>query len=125
MPYQIYIVEDHPVMRRAYELVLGSADDLAVCGAAENAEEAWDVLQTSSCDLVITDVSLPGESGLVLLGRLHANRPALPVVVVSVQEDYRDAALDGGAQAFLCKDELAGALIPTLRAVLADDQTVA
>lgn len=119
MAYQIYIVEDHPIMRQAYELLLRRAADVELLGSAESAEEAWSHFADCPCDLLVTDVSLPGASGIDLLRRVRAHRPNLPVIVVSIQEAFRPAAMEAGAQAFLTKDELARTLLPTVREVLA------
>ena len=120
MAYHIYLVEDHPVMRQAYELLLQRAGDIDIAGTAESAEEAWEqIANADCCDLLVTDVSLPGASGIDLLKRVRKLHPSLPVIVVSIQDAFGPAALEAGAQAFLTKDRLASTLLPTVREVLA------
>lgn len=124
MAYHIYLVEDHPVMRQAYELLLQRAGDITIAGTAESAEEAWDHMSDADCcDLLVTDVSLPGASGIDLLKRVRQRYPSLPVIVVSIQDAFGPAALEAGAQAFLTKDRLASTLLPTVREVLASGRS--
>lgn len=119
-PYQIFLTEDHPVMREAYESVLAREDDLEVCGSVPTAEEALAFLDTHPCDLVITDVSLPGMDGLELARRLRTHRPDLRIVVISAHMDlgFAERARAVGAHAFLRKDRLTLTLVETLREVL-------
>jgi DNA-binding NarL/FixJ family response regulator len=105
-------------MRGAYEALLARVSDLELCGTAESAEEAMDVLGQHPCDLLITDVSLPGMDGIRLTERVRHDNPALPILVVSVDEGYRVRAEHAGANCFLSKNGLAQQLVPTIRELL-------
>lgn len=120
MPYRIYVVEDHPVMRRAYAQLLEGEEHLALCGAAETAEDAEAWLAEASCDVVVTDIALPGMDGITLVERLRATHPDLPTVVVSGHEGpaFVARARRAGAHAFLSKRHLAQAFGDTVRAVI-------
>lgn len=120
MPYQIFLVEDHPFIREAYAAVLEAEPDLNLCGTAESAEEAVDMLDGLACDLVVTDFRLPGGSGIDLVRRLRAEHPALPTVVISAHQEgaFAREAKEAGAAAFLNKRDLIETLVPTIRAVL-------
>ena len=122
MPYQIFLVEDHPVMRDVYARVLRHEADFELCGSADSAEQALDVADWASCDLLVTDLSLPGMDGNALAARLRTERPGLPVVVISAQHGDAPArrALAAGARAYLTKDTLADTLVATLREALRD-----
>jgi DNA-binding NarL/FixJ family response regulator len=121
MPFRIYLVEDHPVMRQAYAGLFAVEDDLVLVGTAASAEDALRDLPDDGIDLLVTDLSLPGADGLALTRHLRASRPDLPVLVVSAQDEptYVDLAHAAGATAYLSKDGLAGTLAPTVRKVLA------
>lgn len=122
MPFQIYLVEDHPIMRQGYAHVLAREPDLHLCGVAESAEEALDALEGASCDLLITDISLPGMDGVALIERVQNERPGLPVLVISAHDDEETVGRvrRAGAQGFLSKRGLAEALPPAIRHLLAD-----
>ena len=120
MVYQIFLVEDHPVLCQACADVLDDEPDLALCGSAGSAEDALDALATTACDLLVTDVGLPGMDGIALTERMRSDRPDLPVVVISAHDDdvTTARALGAGARAFLPKAGLAVAFPGTLRQVL-------
>lgn len=129
MPYTIYVVEDHPVMREAYASVFDLEDDLDLVGSAGSAEEAFEALTGNDdppCDLVVTDYRLPGMTGADLVRHLRARFPTLCALVVSGYEDeaFAREARDAGAAAFLRKRDLIRTLVPTIHDVLDPRATV-
>ena len=122
MTTRIFLVEDHPVMREAYSNLLDLESDLELCGVEETAEAFLEVLQTTPCDLVLTDLSLPGMDGITLVARLQDERPELLTIVISAHEEpiYRERARQAGARAYLTKRDLAPQLAPTIRRVVAE-----
>ena len=122
MQHRIFAVDDHPVKLNAYLAVIGLETDFETCGSATSGAEALSLLADlgSDCDLVVTDYRMPGMSGADLTRHLRAERPTLPVIVVSAHEDdvFVREAMDAGAAAFLRKRDLVETLVPTIRAVL-------
>ncbi len=100
MPH-ILIIEDEPTT--AWALAEGLSDDGFTIDTFGTAEEAWAWLQRSRCDLVISDLRLPGMSGLDFARRLARRRRAAPVIVVTAYgspETLRDLAAAGVAECF-------------------------
>ena len=120
MPYQIFLVEDHPAVRGAYVSVLRIEPDFALCGEAASAEEALAQLEGLPCDLVVTDIRLPGMSGIDFVERLREDRPDLPALVITGHEEpmFARRAREAGAAGFLPKRKAARGLVTTIRAVL-------
>ena len=120
MPYRVFIVEDHPVMREAYVSFLALEPDLEVCGAVGSVEEALGMLDNMECDLVVTDYRLPGQTGVELVRRLHETRPGLPSLVISGHDGpaFAREAEAAGAAGFLSKRDLVDTLVPTILALL-------
>jgi len=120
MPYQIFIVEDHPVIRELYTHLLKRATDLVICGAATNGAQALAAISTVKPDLVLLDLGLPDMSGLEVLRELHRTYPTLAVLVVSGQGEalYAVPALQAGAQGYLDKLGLAETLLTAIYQVL-------
>ena len=84
----ILIVDDEDLVRDVlYDLF---AED-HMCHAAATAEQALAYLGEQSYDVVITDISMPGLSGLELLGYLRQERPDTPVIVISGIGDQEHA----------------------------------
>ena len=80
MPH-ILIVEDEPSM--SWALAEGLSDDGFTIDTFRTAEEAWSWLQHGRSDLVISDLRLPGMSGLDLAKKLRRGRHAQPVIIVT------------------------------------------
>ncbi len=116
---RLLLVDDHPLMRKGLALTLGAEADLQVVAQAESAEQALDLL-TDAIDLVVTDVSLPGMSGLELTKHLAAVRPDLPVLVVSRHDEalYAERALRAGAKGYVQKLEDPDVIVAAVRRVL-------
>ena len=96
----LFIVEDHAVMRQTYELLFADLPDLAICGSAGSAEEALTAIPRARPDLALVDISLPGRSGLQLVGDLRRDHPEVRVLVLSGHDgdDYVREAARAGAR---------------------------
>ena len=69
---RVLIVDDHPMMREGLTHSINQDPDLAVCSAARNAAEALAAIAANRPDLVLTDIGLPGKSGLKLIKDIKA-----------------------------------------------------
>jgi DNA-binding NtrC family response regulator len=88
----ILIVEDEIPIRRMMSFAL--TDTYAVFEASEG-NEALEIMAGKSCDLIITDVDMPGMNGLELAERVLAERPGFPILIVTGQlNSERQATID-------------------------------
>jgi DNA-binding NarL/FixJ family response regulator len=117
---RVLIVEDHPLTRMGLVQVINHEPDLEVCAEAANATDALRAAAASRPDLVITDLSLPGRSGMDLIKDMKALHPKLPVLVVSMQDEmlYAERALRAGALGYVMKHEGGKKVIEAARNVL-------
>ena len=120
MKTRLFLVDDHPLMRRGLALVLGAEPDFEVVGQADSAEEALSRLSGLEADVALVDVSLPGMSGLELVKHLAATKPALRVLVVSRHDEalYAERAVRSGAKGYLSKLEADTAVVGAVRHVV-------
>ena len=102
---RILLVDDHPLLREGIAMNLEAEPDLRVVAQADDAEGALVLFDEAEPDLVITDVSLPGMSGLELVKHLLTRRPDLPVLVVSRHDEdlYAERAVRAGARGYVSK----------------------
>ncbi len=109
-------------MREAYTSLFAGEQDLTLCGQCGTAEEALKALDTDPCDLVVSDLQLPGMSGIDLLGHIRQRWPELPVLIVTAHDGslLKRRAHEAGATAFLHKSEAPARLLETIRSVLAE-----
>lgn len=118
--YKIFIVDDHPLIRRGYKLLIDCEPDLALCGEAASGFEALEKIPLAAPDLVITDISMEGMDGLELTAHLHEVRPALPILISSTYEKelYATKALQRGARGYVQKSDLMEDGIKAIRCLL-------
>lgn len=122
MSAAVYIVEDHPLMRESYELLIEHTEGLCVCGSSETAETALDEIPRLKPDISLVDVALPKMSGLELVSTLIAQLPDLRMLVISAHEEsrYGMSAMQAGARGFLEKGNT-DELIKAIETVLAGE----
>ncbi|MHC9016452.1 response regulator [Stenotrophomonas bentonitica] len=116
---RIVLAEDQAMVRGALSALLGLEPDIEVLGSAAEGEAAWRMLQQLKPDILVTDIEMPGLSGLELAQRIA--RQGLPIKVVIVTTFARSGflrrALDAGVCGYLLKDAPAERLADALRQV--------
>jgi len=117
---RILIVDDHPMMRQGLAQLIGTEQDLIICGEAENAESALDGIGALKPDLVLADISLPGKNGLELIKDFQALQPGLPVLVISMHDEslYAGRVLRAGGRGYIMKQAGGKKLMLAIRQVL-------
>jgi two-component system, NtrC family, nitrogen regulation response regulator GlnG len=100
---RVWLVDDDASIRWVLERALRNGG--MAPRAFEGAESALDALRRESPDVLITDIRMPGQSGLELLKKIRDARPALPVIVMTAHSDLGSAvgAYEGGAFEYLPK----------------------
>ncbi|MGH8300933.1 MAG: nitrogen regulation protein NR(I) [Steroidobacteraceae bacterium] len=100
---RVWLVDDDASIRWVLERALRNGGMTA--RAFEAAEPALEALRHEAPDVLITDIRMPGQSGLSLLRRIRDTRPALPVIVMTAHSDLGSAvsAYEGGAFEYLPK----------------------
>lgn len=116
---RVMIAEDQAMVRGALAALLNLEHDIDVVGTASDGDSAWREVQRLLPDVLVTDIEMPGLSGLELAQRVQ--RHALPVKVVIVTTFARPGflrrALDAGVNGYLLKDAPAEQLAEALRQV--------
>ncbi len=111
-PLHVLVVEDDPDVAEFVKLVLVKRAGMRV-DVAGHADQAFNLLLENEFDAMITDIEMPGASGLDLIARIRGLRPVLPIVVMTAHAsvDYAIAALRQAADEFLTKPIAAAHLV--------------
>jgi DNA-binding NarL/FixJ family response regulator len=120
---KVMVVDDHPFMRSGLAQLIDRQPDLQVCGEAGNPAEAQKELGRCQPDLVITDMTMPGRSGLEFIKDLLAIHPDLPILVISMHDEviYAERALRAGARGYMMKEAGGDNLLTAIRQILRGD----
>lgn len=115
----IVLAEDQAMVRGALSALLGLEPDIEVLGSAADGEAAWRMLQQLQPDILVTDIEMPGLSGLELAQRIARQQLPIKVVIVTTfaRSGFLRRALDAGVCGYLLKDAPAERLADALRQV--------
>jgi len=117
---RVFIVDDHPIIRRGLKLLIDQEPDLIVCGEAENARSVLPAIQELKPAIAIIDISLGHDSGIELIKNIRLQHPELPLLVLSMHDEslHAERALRAGARGYVMKQEAPEKIITAIRQVL-------
>jgi DNA-binding NarL/FixJ family response regulator len=117
---RVLIVDDHPIVRHGLKQMIDAEPDLVVCGEAQSDREARAAIRELDPDVMIVDVSLAQGDGMDLVREVHAQRPEMPMLVLSMHDEtiYAERLLAAGARGYIMKEAAFDQLLVALRKVL-------
>lgn len=120
MALRILIADDHAVIRKGLKQILIESFPDAYIGEAVDAEEIIAKTISESWDIVITDLSMPGRSGLDAIQDIRLNFPKMPILMLSIhpEEQYAIRALKSGASGYISKDAATEELVSAVKRLL-------
>ncbi len=115
----ILIVDDHPLFRQGVRATLERERDLRVVGEAADGQQAIQMTEELSPDVVLIDISLPGLNGLEVARVIKRRQPQVHLIVLTVYEDDEQLfnAIRAGASAYSSKDIDPSGLVRMIREV--------
>ena len=116
---RILLAEDQALLRGALAALLALESDIDVVGSAADGEAAWRELQRLKPDVLVTDIEMPGLTGLELAQRIARHELPIKVVIVTTfaRAGFLRRALDAGVRGYLLKDAPAEQLAEAIRNV--------
>jgi DNA-binding NarL/FixJ family response regulator len=117
---KILLVDDHPLVREWLATLINQQPDLQVCGEADSAPKALQMMGAVNPQVAIVDISMEGGSGIELIKNVKASHPAVMVIVLSMHDEalYAERALRAGARAYIMKREATKRVLQAIRCVL-------
>jgi DNA-binding NarL/FixJ family response regulator len=117
---RILVIDDHPFMRAGLSQLIDRQPDMQVCGEAGNPAEAISEFERCRPDLVLTDLTMPGRSGLDFIKDLLALNAQMPVLVVSMHDEsiYAERVLRAGARGYIMKEAGGENLLAAIRKIM-------
>ena len=118
---RVLIADDHTLMRDGLKQILATAGDMVVASEASDGFQTIDQVRGGDWDLLLLDMSMPGRSGVELIKQIKAEKPRLPILVLSMhkESEYAVRSIRAGAAGYLCKDSASEQLLNAIREVAA------
>ena len=118
---RLVLVDDHAILREGLIALSEMEPDLKVVGQAGTIAEGITVAIAQRPDLIVTDLCMPGSTGLQGIVEFRQRCPGAKVLILTMHdsEEHIRAALSAGAQGYVLKDATRGELMHAIRAVIA------
>lgn len=121
MVIRLAIADDHRLVREGLAQYLGASPDIKVVAEAADGDELLEKLRATTPDLLMLDMTMPGESGVDLIDHVKSLYPDLPVLILSMHDEVNMVlrAMRAGASGYICKDCSPQVLLEAIRKVMA------
>ena len=115
---RVLLVDDQPIIRSGFAMMLSVEDDLEVVGEAANGREAIELAERERPDVIVMDVQMPVMDGIAATREIVARDLGRVIILTTFDADnYLFDSLQAGASGFLLKNAEADQLVDALRAV--------
>ncbi len=127
MTIRILLVDDQPLLRQGFRMILSAQQEIEVVGEAGNGTEAVRMTRLLKPDVVLMDVRMPGEDGIAATRQIVAQTPATRVLILTTYDidQYAFSGLHAGASGFLLKDVEPADLVAAIHTVARGDAVIA
>jgi DNA-binding NarL/FixJ family response regulator len=129
MTTKVLLVDDQPLLRTGFRMILSAESDLAVVGEASNGEMAIEIARKLRPDVVLMDIRMPGMDGIQATRALAGPGVEDPIKVLMLTtfglDEYVVESLRAGASGFLLKDAPPEDLVEAIRIVAAGEALLA
>jgi DNA-binding NarL/FixJ family response regulator len=124
---RLFVADDHAIVRSGLKQIFALDPGLSVIAEAANGAEVLDGLRHDEPDLLLLDMNMPGVSGPDLIARIRAQRPSLPILVLSMHNESQLAlrALRAGANGYVTKDCEPEMLLAAVRKIASGGKFIA
>jgi DNA-binding NarL/FixJ family response regulator len=117
---RIVVVDDHPMTRAGVVQLINGQPDMQVRAEAGSPAQAFEATARELPDLLLTDMTMPGRSGVEFIKDILAVHPKLPILILSMHDEtiYAERALRAGAKGYIMKEAGGDRLLAAIRRVL-------
>jgi two-component system, NarL family, invasion response regulator UvrY len=116
---RVMLADDHNIVREGLRRIIEESEGIRVVAEAADGHEALGLIASSAPDVAVIDISMPGLDGLEVIGRIRAEHPGLPVLVLTMHEEeqYVVRAITAGAMGYVTKRSASEELVQAIRKV--------
>jgi len=116
---RLLIVDDHPIFRQGLIRTISSTSDLIVAGEAANGNDALDKISVNDYDVILLDISIPGQNCFDVIREIKKLKPKLPILIVTMHPEgqYALRMFKLGISGYLTKERAPVELLEAIRVV--------
>ena len=115
----ILIVDDHLIVREGIKRIINDTQDMQIISEAANGPDAMNLIYENKYDLILLDISMPGQNGLQTLKLIKKHNKNIPVLMLSMhsEEQYAMRSIKAGASGYMTKDTASSQLVTAIRKI--------
>ena len=113
---RILIADDHAIIRHGLKQIIEDSGEMRVVAEAGSGGDALRKIRGSECDVVVLDISMPDMSGIDVLKQIHAEKPHLPILILSIypEDQYAVRLIKAGAAGYMTKESAPSEVVRAL-----------
>ena len=113
------MVDDHAIVREGIKRIINDVQDMKIINEAANGSEAINMIKNNKYDLILLDISMPGENGLQTLKKIKKYDRTISVLMLSMhsEEQYAMRSMKAGASGYMTKDTASSQLVKAIRKI--------
>jgi len=117
--YDIFLADDHVLLRQGLKRIIEEADDMKVVGEAGDGLELLCIMKKTTPQMVILDISMPNLRGLEAIREIRVSHPGVKILVLTMHKDkeYMSQAISAGAEGYLLKEDADLQLFSAIRKI--------
>lgn len=114
---KILLVDDHPVVRAGYKMLINNTSDIVVEAEADSSKDAYKKYCENDCDVVLMDWSMPDASGLEAIFRITSRDSRAKIMMITMHEElvFVEKAINAGAKGYVTKRSAPDIIIKAIR----------
>jgi NarL family two-component system response regulator LiaR len=123
---RLLLIDDHPLIRKALRGIIEKERDITIIGEGGNGEEAVELAQKLTPNVIIMDVSMPKMDGIEAMHRIKDVVPQVNIIILTVYDDEQHvrAILEAGAAGYLLKSVFGDEVVRAIRSVAAGNMVL-
>jgi two-component system, NarL family, invasion response regulator UvrY len=113
---RILIADDHAIIRHGLKQIIEENGEMRVVAEADTGIDALRKIRETECDVVLLDISMPDMSGIDVLKQIHAEKPQLPILILSIysEDQYAMRLIKAGAAGYMTKESAPSEVVKAL-----------
>ncbi len=113
---RILIADDHAIIRHGLKQIIEDSGEMRVVAEAGSGVDALRKIREIECDVVLLDISMPDMSGIDVLKQIHAEKPHLPILILSIypEDQYAVRLIKAGAVGYMTKESAPSEVVKAL-----------